>query len=146
MEVLAHTGIPTELLTDRGTVFTGKVMRETCRLLGIDKIQTSHYHPESNGVLERWHRDLKQMLRKHPNCKDEWDKLLKYCLLFFRASPHSSTGFPPFELVNGRNLRGPLEAFKEAWLSEEVKFQSVVEWVEELKEILARLHGKAEGN
>ena len=70
MEVLAHTGIPKELLTDRGTVFTGKVMRETCRLY---KIQTSPYHPESNGVLERWHRDLKQMSRKHPNCKDEWD-------------------------------------------------------------------------
>lgn len=146
MEVLSHTGIPKELLTDRGTVFTGKVMRETCRLLGVDKIQTSPYHPESNGVLERWHRDLKLMLRKHPNCKDEWDKLLKYCLLSFRASPHSSTGFSPFELVNGRNLRGPLEAIKESWLSGEVKFHSVVEWVEELRETLARLHGRAEGN
>ena len=77
MEVLAHTGIPKDLLTDRGTVFMDTVMRETCRLLGIDKIQTPPYHPESKGVLEHWHRDLKQMLKKHPNCKDEWDKLLK---------------------------------------------------------------------
>ena len=56
--------------------------------------------------------------------------------------PPLSTGFSPFELVNGRNLRGPLEAIKEEWLSG----KSVVEWVEELKEILARLHGKAVGN
>ena len=71
MEVLAHTGIPKELLSDQGTVFMGKVMKETCRLLNINKLQTTPYHPQSNGILERWHMDLKGMLRKQENQQEE---------------------------------------------------------------------------
>ena len=78
MEVLAHTGIPKELLSDQETVFMGKVMKETCRLLNINKLKMTPYHPQSNGILERWHRDLKGVLRKQENQREEWDKLLKY--------------------------------------------------------------------
>ncbi len=136
MEVLAHTGIYTELFSDQGTVFTGKVMKETCRLLNINKLQTTRYHPQSNSIVERWHRDLKGMIRKQKKQQEEWNKLLKYCLLSFRASPHSTTGFSPFELVHGRNLRGPLEAIKDGWLTGEVTLQSTVEWVQQLRETL----------
>ena len=62
MKVLTHTGIPKELLSVQGTVFTGVVMKETCHLLNINKLQTTPYHPQSNGILERWHRDHKGML------------------------------------------------------------------------------------
>ena len=86
------------------------------------------------------------MLRKQENQQEEWDKLLKYCLLSFRASPHSTTGFSPFELVHGRNLRGPLEAIKDGWLTGEVTLQSTIEWVQQLRETLTRLHGKAAEN
>ena len=55
MKVLAHTGIPKELLTDQGTVFTGKVMTETFHLLVSKHMMTL----QSNGALERWHQDLK---------------------------------------------------------------------------------------
>ena len=120
MEVPAHTGIPKELFSDQGTNFTGKVMKETCRLLNINKMQMTPYHPQSNGILERWHGDLKGMLRKQENQQEEWDKLLKHCLLSFRASPHSTTGFSQFELVQGRNLRASLEAIKDGWLTGEV--------------------------
>ena len=86
------------------------------------------------------------MLRKRKNQQEEWDKLLKYYLFSFRASPHSTTGFSPFELVHGRNLRGSLEAIKDGWLTGEVTLQSTVEWVQQLRETLTRLHGKAAEN
>ena len=64
IKVLAHTGIPKKLLSDQGTVFTGVVMKETCYLLNINKLQMTPYHSQSNDILERWYRDLKGMFRK----------------------------------------------------------------------------------
>ena len=96
MEVVAHTGIPMELLSDQGSVFIGKVNNELCRLLlNIEKLKTTAYHPQTNGVLERWHSCLKGMLRKVEGGKEEWDRLLKYCLLAYRATPHAATEFSP---------------------------------------------------
>ena len=43
------------------------------------------------------------MLRKQDRCKEEWDKLLKYCLLCFRASLHATTELSPFDLVHGKS-------------------------------------------
>ena len=55
LEVIAHTGIPHELLSDQGSVFVGRLNKELCRLLDITKLKTTAYHPQTNGVLERWH-------------------------------------------------------------------------------------------
>ena len=47
------------------------------------------------------------MFRKASNSKEEWDNLLKFCLLAYRATPHAATGFSPYELIHGCPLRGP---------------------------------------
>lgn len=120
MEVVANTCIPMELLSDQGSVFTGKVNSELCRLLNIDKLKTIAYHPKTNGVLERWHSCLKGMLRKVEGGTEEWDRLLKYCLLAYRAIPHASTGF---SLVHEHHLRGPLEAMKTGWVKGDLSFR-----------------------
>ena len=64
VEIFSRTGIPQEILTDQGSVFTGKLTRELCELLGIHHLKTSPYHPQTDGCLERWHSSLKSMLRK----------------------------------------------------------------------------------
>ena len=92
IEVLAHTGIPQELLSDQGSVFIGQVNKELCRLLNIDKLRTTAYHPQTNGILERWHSCLKGMLRKLGENQEDWARLLKFCLLShtpcsYRISP-----------------------------------------------------------
>ena len=147
-EVISHTGIPRELLTDQGSVFTGTLAKQVCELLSIKKLQTTAYHPQSNGILERWHGSLKGMLRKLSGVGREWDRLLKFCLMCYRGTPHTATGFSPFELVHGYSMRGPLEAIKESWLQGELSFASTVLWVNDLRETLTRLYeqaGKNEG-
>ena len=79
MEVISHTGIPVELLSDQGSVFLGKVIKELCRLLNIKQMKTTAYHSQTNGILERWHSSLKGMIRKIQGESQQWDKLLKHC-------------------------------------------------------------------
>ena len=86
------------------------------------------------------------MLRKASNSKEEWDNLLKYCLLTYRATPHAATGFSPYELIHGRALRGPLQAMKEGWGDGQLSFKSSVEWVSELRDTLAVIHQAARDN
>ena len=51
-------GFPQRLMSDQGTRFTSKVITAMCSLLGIEKIQTTPYHPQSNGSAERVHQML----------------------------------------------------------------------------------------
>ena len=53
MEVISHTGIPIELLSDQGSVFLSKVMKNFCNVLKIKQLKTTPCHPQSNSVLEK---------------------------------------------------------------------------------------------
>ncbi len=66
------------------------------------------YNPQTNGILERCHDCFKNMFRKHEEGPSKWDRLLKYCLLVYIATPHAATLISSYELVHGRQLRGPL--------------------------------------
>ncbi len=87
-------------------------MMETCKRLGVGRILSSPYHPESNGMLERWHSTLKAMLRKSGRGRKEWDLLLPTLLFAYREAAHEAIRFSPFELVFGRAVRGPLDVVK----------------------------------
>ena len=129
IEVFSTYGIPKEILTDQGSVFTSKLTRLLCKTLHINKVKTSPYHPQSNGSLERWHACLKSMLRKAGGNLKEWDCTLKYLLLAYRDSPHSVTGFSPFTLMFGREVKGPLEVLRTSWSEGDGDECSVSEWL-----------------
>ncbi len=59
VQIIARTGIPLRVLSDRGTIFLSKLLSNLCSMLGIDMIQLSPYKPQSNGVVERLHGTLK---------------------------------------------------------------------------------------
>ena len=50
------------------------------------------------------------------NSKD-WDRWLPYLMFAYREVPQASTGFSPFELLYGRQVRGPLDLLRDAWES-----------------------------
>ncbi|XP_068228078.1 uncharacterized protein [Palaemon carinicauda] len=103
-------GLPRVIQKDCGTNFTSKVFRGKCAELAIQHNTSIPYHPESQGLVERFHQTLKSVLKEH--CHDsgsEWDKDLPFSLFAIRSHPNSSTGVAPFELVFGHKVRGPLE-------------------------------------
>lgn len=93
--VLRH-GAPDRVLTDQGRNFTSEMFKIICQNLGIKKLQTTAYHPQGNGMVERLHRTLVHSLacivRRDGR---DWDRWIPYTLLAYRSTPHSSTGYTP---------------------------------------------------
>ena len=147
IKVFARVGVPKEILTDQGSNFTSQLLAEVYRLLRIQPIKTSPYHPQTDGLVERFNQTLKAMLRKTvwKEGKD-WDKWLPYLLFAYREVPQSSTGFSPFELVYGRQIRGPLDVLKETWETSNKSNESVVSYVLAMQEKLSEMSELAREN
>jgi len=64
-EVIPFFGVPESLLSDRGTNLLSHLMQELCTILGITKLNMTVHHPQCDGMVERFNRTLKSMLRKH---------------------------------------------------------------------------------
>lgn len=131
-------------MSDQGTNFMSSLMSELCRLLSIRKLNTTSYHPQANGLVERFNGTLKRMLQIY--AQDEpgkWDKLLPYLLFAYREVPQESTGFAPFELLYGRHVRGPLSILRESIDDEEDESRqlqpSVLSYIIEMREKLAKM-------
>jgi hypothetical protein len=101
-KVILKVGTPNKILTDQGSNFLSEIFKNTCKMSKIKKLQTTAFHPESNGGLERSHRVLKEYLRHYINKDlDNWDEWVRYAVYVYNTSTHTSTGYTPFELVYG---------------------------------------------
>ena len=104
----SRVGIAKEILTDQGSNFVSQLMTEVYRLLQVHPIKTSPYHPETDGLVERFNQTLKDMLRKTAEEGKDWDKLIPFVLFAYREVPQASTGFSPFELCTADHSGAPL--------------------------------------
>ncbi|KAL1277242.1 hypothetical protein QQF64_023915 [Cirrhinus molitorella] len=136
----SRVGIPKEILTDQGTPFMSWLMADLCRLLGVKQLRTTVYHPQTDGLVERFNQTLKQMLRRvAAEDRRDWDLMLPYVLFGIREVPQASTGFTPFELLFGRQPRGLLDVAKEGWEQQPAPHQTVVEHVKQMRDRLDRV-------
>ena len=104
-------GVPESLLSDHGTNLLAHVMMDVCSLLGVTKLNTTAYHPQCNGMVERMNRTLKAMLRKHAvKFGPQWDKFLPGVLWAYRNVPHEITIEKLSFLMFALDLRSPTEA------------------------------------
>ena len=62
--IVSRLGVPSQLLSDSGPAFLSKLVYENCRLLGVEKINTTAYHPQCDGLIERLNRTLIDILSK----------------------------------------------------------------------------------
>ena len=138
--LFSRVGIPEEILTDQGTNFMSTLLQEIYRLLNISRIRTSPYHPQTDGLVERFNGTLKAMMRKFTaKNKRDWDEYLPYLLFAYREAPQESTGFSPFELLYGRRVRGPLDVLREVWAEEESKKTTEVTHLIQMRERLEEM-------
>ena len=108
--VFSRLGCPWELVSDQGTEFDNKFLRELCDRFHIHKVRTTAYHPNSNGVAERIHRTLNSLLGKVTSDQQtDWTDHLQPLMSAYRAAVHNSTGYSPNLLMLGREINTPLD-------------------------------------
>lgn len=100
-QILGHHKTPKIILTDQGTNFTSKLFQKVCKLFGIKKIQTTPYHPQTNGALERHHKPLADYLRAFSKTNSNWDTLLPYAMYVYNNSKNAATKIAPNDCLFG---------------------------------------------
>ena len=157
LKIYSRVGVPSEILSDQGVQFMSNLMNEVSRLLSVKHLTSSPYHPQCNGLCEKFNGTLKQMLMRLCIEKPkDWDRYIGAVLFAYREVPQESLGFSPFELLYGRAVRGPMAILRELWTketaAEEVKttYQYVVDLRNQLEdtcrlaqESLKQAQGKA---
>ncbi|SCV66471.1 Integrase core domain protein [Anaplasma phagocytophilum] len=102
--VLRH-GAPRFLLSDRGTAFLSALVQEVLAASRVIHQLTSAYHPQTNGLTERFNRTLSQMVSMYiSNDHRNWHSILPFITFAYNTSVQSTTRFSPFFLVYGRDV------------------------------------------
>ena len=103
-------GFPQCLMSDQGTKFCGKVIAAMCSLLGIEKIRTTPYHPQTNGSAERVHQTLQRMIGKlDPEKRQKWPAHIGSIIIAYNSTRSLVTGYSPYYLMFGRRPRLPID-------------------------------------
>ncbi|GFT20794.1 retrovirus-related Pol polyprotein from transposon 17.6 [Trichonephila clavipes] len=94
---------------DNATNFTASLTQEFLKILGACPRFSTPYHPEGNGLIERWNQTLKNML--HYIIREEgrsWHSHIPFLLWAYREVPNATTDTLPFLLMYARDPKGPL--------------------------------------
>jgi transposase InsO family protein len=107
--VFYRHGLPLVIHSDRGkNLGLSAIQANVCDLLGIARSFSSPYHPEGNGMVERFNRFLVAGLYCLMNREqDDWDRQIPALLFAYRTAIHATTGETPFFLNYGRDAVQP---------------------------------------
>jgi len=109
-ELICKYGAPMELWSDRGKSFIGEITGYLADLFHIKQKFTSGYHPQTNGLTERFNRTITAELAKAVNeDKDDWPTLLPAKVFAYNTTEQKSTGYSPYELIHTFYPRLPLD-------------------------------------
>ena len=109
-EMFCRFSPPEQLHSDQGRQFESDLVKEICLLLQIRKTHTTPYHPQCNGMVERFNRTLLDMLATTVgNHQADWQHYIRKLCLAYNSSIHSTTGFSPFFLMFGRQVKLPID-------------------------------------
>ncbi len=111
-----------QLVTDRGTEFRNSLLKETCRLLKVERVSTTPSNPRANGCVEKHNSTLKDMLSMYvkENQKD-WDRHMGTVTMMYNSTVNTATGYTPYYMMFGREmnmtddvLMKPHESYKQS--------------------------------
>lgn len=106
---IIHYGTPATVVSDRGRQFTSALWQQFGKYMGFKTCRTTAYHPQCNGMVERWHRDMKATLKIKCMEFKNWPEMLPSITLGFKVIPRDDTRGSPAQLTFGQQLRLPGE-------------------------------------
>ncbi|CAF1416217.1 unnamed protein product [Rotaria sordida] len=135
-------GIPSVILSDRGTHFQNKLMENLQHLIGYNHIYSTPYHPQTNGIVERFNATFVTQISKLQNAQhNNWDEYLQAVVFAYNTGVHKSTKFSPYELLYGRTARLPIHI-----QPTEFTFPKPNDYFEQLKKTLRIFHQASREN
>jgi len=107
-QIVTRHGSGSKLITDQGRAFMSSFFQATCKILGTGTLRTLSYHAQSNRQIERFHRSLHTGLSNYINANyNNWDNVVLFYLLAYRATPNTVTGYSPYYLLHGTEMSLP---------------------------------------
>lgn len=102
---IARYGTPARITTDQGRQFESELFKKLTKLTGSTHFRTTAYHPAANGMIERFHRQMKAAIKSHETqC---WAEILPVILMGIRAAWKEDLQATPAEMVFGESIRLP---------------------------------------
>jgi transposase InsO family protein len=138
-EYICKYGVPAVILSDQGTHFHNQLMEAMSKLMGYKHTYSTTYHPQSNGMVERFNATfVPQIAKLQDKENNNWDEFLLPVVFAYNTGTHSTTNYSPFQLLYGREPRlptdGPIASFT---------FRKPNDYYEQLKKSMRLIHGYA---
>lgn len=108
--IICQHGCPQIILSDRGTHFNNNTIKKLMEKFTINHLLSTPYHPQTNGLVERFNRTLCESLARLTLKNNDWDLYIAPTLFAYRTTKHSTTKIEPFFLVYGRSARLPMDS------------------------------------
>ena len=108
-EYFCKFGVPICILSDQGSHFQNQLMNNIEKLIGYNHIYSTPYHPQTNGIVERFNNTfIPQISKLQDTQNNNWDEYLSAVVFAYNTGVHKTTQYSPFELVYGRLARLPI--------------------------------------
>lgn len=129
------------ILTDRGSSFRSKLMKDIAKLCQIKWVYSSPFSPRTQSVTERYNKTLVSMLTHYvQDDPKEWDTYVSYACHAYNTSYHNSTNFTPYELMYGRQAILPIDVISK---EPEKTYNTAKDYRREVAERLYLTHQEA---
>ncbi|GFW07400.1 transposon Ty3-I Gag-Pol polyprotein [Trichonephila clavipes] len=109
-EIVLRQGAPRVIITDRGAVFRSRLVSSLVDLCNIDHRFTTAYHPQTNGLTERFNKTLADILSMYVDVEQKnWDEILPFVTFAYNTAKQETTGLTPFYLLHGHEAETTLD-------------------------------------
>ena len=141
-EYFCKFGVPAVIMSDQGTHFQNQLMTNIRLLIGYNHIYSTPYHPQSNGMVERFNSTfISQIAKLQDKEHNNWDEYLQAVVFAYNSGSHKTTHYSPYQLIFGRPPRLPIYS-KPSYFS----FSQPNDYFAQLKKTMKYFHQSARNN
>ena len=126
--VFSRCGFPMTLISDNGPQFVATAFQKWLKDKGITHVRVSPYHPQGNGVVERMHRTLTNVIARCTDGKGNGAQIVPMAMYFLRCMPSRATGLSPFRAKHGWEPTTPLQILYKGWMQRDLGPVDLEEW------------------
>ena len=113
IDIIPRFGVFSELVTDQGVQFCSEKFKSFCKSVGIKQKFTSPFHPQTDGMVEKFNRTFLNMIRNYVSeNQTDWPDHIPLIMFSYRTAINDSIGVTPAEALQGRKIKLPTDMLR----------------------------------